>query len=322
MIYLLFIIGFVLLLKGADWLVSGASELASRFGISEFVIGLTIVSIGTSMPELLVSILASVEGKSGLVIGNILGSNIANVLLILGVSAVVCDLPVKRETVLSEIPFSLTAALLVGFLANSTLWYERDLELYISRGDGVIILFFFLLFLIYVFMLAKEDVKAEFKEEVKTTRAWSIARNVFHIGLGVIGLFLGGKWVVDGAVEIAKTFKMSETFIGLTVIAIGTSLPELVTSVMAALKKNTDIAMGNIVGSNIFNLLWVLGISAVVKPLPFTVTSNVDLLMVIASSSMIILALILGRRFIIKRTEGIIFLMTYGAYVYFLVLRG
>ena len=168
----------------------------------------------------------------------------------------------------------------------------------------------------------KEDVHVENKKEDKTTPVRLVAENTLYIGLGITGLFLGGKWVVDGAIEIAQAFNLSEDFIGLTVIALGTSMPELVTSVMAALKKNTDIAVGYIVGSNIFNLLWILCISSVIKALYFDVASNVDLLMVIGSSSMVILALILGRTFIIKRTEGIIFLLAYGMYIYFLIERG
>ena len=159
MIYILFLVGFVLLIKGAGWLVSGATAMAARLGVSDLIVGLTIVSMGTSMPELLVNVLASASGSSGLATGNILGSNIANVLLILGLTAAISDLPVQRNTVLSEVPFSLAAALLIGFLANSALWYETADELEISRGDGIIILFFFFLFMVYVFTIAKEELR-------------------------------------------------------------------------------------------------------------------------------------------------------------------
>lgn len=321
MTYILLALGFALLIKGADWLVSGATAIASRFGLSDLIIGLTIVSMGTSLPELIISIIASINGSSGLVIGNVLGSNIANVLLIIGITAIICDLPVRRNTILSELPFSLAAALLIGFLANSTFGFDGDISLIISRIDGLVILFFFSLFMVYILITARENQQTQ-AEATNAEAPAPLTKNLLLLAGGAIGLFLGGKWVVDGAVHIAQLYGMSETFIGLTVVALGTSLPELVTSVMAALKKNTDIAVGNAVGSNIFNLLWILGISAIIRPLPFQVASNVDVLVVIASTSMIFLALILGRRMTIKRAEGIIFLLAYAAYLVFVVLRG
>lgn len=320
MVYLLLLIGFALLIKGADWLVKGATAIASRFGVSDLIIGLTIVSMGTSLPELIISVIASAEGSSGLAIGNVLGSNIANILLILGVTAIICDLPVHRNTILSELPFSLAAALLVGFLANASLGYETGQDLMISRLDGVAILFFFFLFMVYILVIAREDQRNR-TDEIPEVHP-PLASNLLLIAAGIASLFFGGKWVVDGAVYIAGIFGMSETFIGLTVVALGTSLPELVTSVMAALKKNTDIAVGNAIGSNIFNLLWILGISAVIRPLPFNVASNVDILVVIASTCLIFLALIMGRRLTIKRVEGIAFLLAYLAYLVFVVIRG
>ncbi len=320
MTYFLLLLGFALLIKGADWLVDGAVSVASRFGVSDLIIGLTIVSMGTSMPELIVSLIASANGSSELAIGNVLGSNIANVLLILGVTAIVCDLPVHRNTILSEVPFSLAAALLVGFLANAGIGDETPSKLLtISRSDGIIMLFFFFLFIAYVLVVAKEGKKQKEADEAPPAPIW---KSILLISVGILCLFLGGKWVVDGAVHLAKLFGMSETLIGLTVVALGTSLPELVTSIMAALKRNTDIAVGNAVGSNIFNLLWILGISAVIRPMPFDVASNVDIVVVIASSCMILLALIIGRRMTIKRMEGIVFVAGYLAYLYFVVKRG
>lgn len=318
--YILLLLGFVLLIKGANWLVYGATALASRFGVSEMVIGLTIVSMGTSLPELIINVIASLSGSSELATGNVLGSNIANILLILGVTAIICDLPVYRNTILSELPFSLAAALLIGFLANSAIGYETQNELSISRGDGLIVLFFFFLFMIYIVMIAREDQQKQSSETPAVSL--SLQKSLLFIGAGILCLFLGGKWVVDGAVYIAGLYGMSETFIGLTVVALGTSLPELVTSVMAALKKNTDIAVGNAIGSNIFNLLWILGISAVIRPLPFNVASNVDILVVIAATCMIFLALIIGRRMVIKRVEGVVFLLSYLGYLAFVVIRG
>lgn len=316
--YILFALGFVALVKGADWLVTGSSAIAKRLGISDFVIGLTIVSVGTSAPELIVNVMASINGNAGIAIGNVMGSNIANVLLILGISAIIYELPIHRSTVLSEVPFSLAAALLIGFLANTDIFGLEHNEHGLGRIDGLIILFFFGLFMLYVFTLpsAKEE------EQDHTIKAMSAAKAGLLTTVGIIALFFGGKWVVDGAVKLALLFDMSEAFIGLTVVAIGTSLPELVTSAVAAFRRNTDIAVGNVVGSNIFNLLLILGLSSVIRPLPFQQSSNIDLLMVVFSGALIILSLALGRRLIIKRYDGVIFVVTYVGYIAYLLQRG
>lgn len=320
LIYILFIIGFFLLIKGADLLVSGATSIAKRYGISDMVVGLTIVSFGTSLPELIINILSSLEGQSELAIGNVFGSNVANLLLILGISAIICPLPIRKATILNELPFSLIATLLVGFLANANLLHNRE-ELYISRLDGFILLFFFALFMVYIYHIAKTN-----KEEVLAHTAESpvmpVGKSVLLILIGVVGLFLGGKWVVDGAVFMATSLGLSESLIGLTVVAIGTSLPELVTSATAAYRRNIDIAVGNVVGSNIFNLLWILGVSALIRPLPFNVMSNSDIAMMILASTLLILAMPFGRRNTIDRWNGVIFLLIYFAYIAYLVMRG
>src|SRR5690606_11684784 len=264
LIYILFAIGFVMLAKGADVLVSGASAIARRFNISEMVVGLTIVSMGTSMPELIVNVLASLKGQPDLAIGNIFGSNVANVLLIIGITAIICPLPLRRSTILSEIPFSLIATLLVGFLANVAIFQNKP-TMMITRTEGLVLLFFFLLFMAYIFNIAKTNKDPE----IQDSPSMSMPKAVIFVLIGIFALFLGGKWVVDGAVNIAQYFGLSESFIGLTIVAIGTSLRELVTSVLAAYRKNIDIAVGNVIGSNIFNLLWILGITAVVNPIPF-----------------------------------------------------
>ncbi len=316
--YFLFALGFVALIKGADWLVNGSSAIAKRLGLSDFVIGLTIVSVGTSAPELIVNVMASINGNAGIAIGNVLGSNIANVLLILGISAIIYGLPIQRNTVLSEIPFSLAAALLVGFLANTDIFGLEYNDQGLGRIDGVIILFFFGLFLLYVFTLpsAKED------SQDPTIQAMSGAKAGLLTVIGITALFFGGKWVVDGAMQLAQHLGMSEAFIGLTVVAIGTSLPELVTSAMAAYRRNTDIAVGNVVGSSIFNLLLILGVSSVIRPLPFQQNSNIDLLVVVFSGALIILSLAIGRRLVIKRYDGVIFVLCYVAYIAYLLQRG
>ncbi|MEQ8418126.1 MAG: calcium/sodium antiporter [Imperialibacter sp.] len=318
--YLLFVLGFPALIKGADLLVEGASSLAKRFNISDFIIGLTIVSFGTSMPELIVNIFASLDGNADIAVGNIIGSNISNILLILGISSIISPLPIQRNTVLSEIPFSLTATLLVAYLANAALFGDPG-TLSISRWDGLILLVFFALFMAYIFKIAGENKEQEI-QNTEHVEIMLLPKSVLYIGIGILGLFLGGKWVVDGAVAMAEYFGMSQTFIGLTIVAIGTSLPELVTSAMAAYKGNTDIAVGNVVGSNIFNLLWILGISAFIKPLQFSLVNNADILVLIVASALMILSLTTGRRNAIDRVNGIVFVLLYVGYIVYLVYRG
>lgn len=321
--YFLFALGFVLLIKGADLLVEGASSIGKKFGLSELIIGLTVVSFGTSLPELIVNLVASYNGSSELAVGNVLGSNVANVLLILGISAIICPLPITRNTYFSEIPFSLIATLLVGFLANATVeagFAETKQGLFISSFDGYILLFFFALFIGYIYVVAKTTNTKALKTDLATESSWG--KSIGMILIGIVGLYFGGDWVVDGAISMAQLFGMSETFIGLTIVAFGTSLPELVTSIIAAIRKNTDIAVGNAIGSNIFNLLWILGLSAAIKPLEFQVISNMDLFMIIIASTMLIMAVIIGKRPIISRWEGGWFLLAYCLYMIFLVNRG
>lgn len=322
MIYVFFVVGFIILIKGADLLVDGASSIGKRLKLSNIIIGLTIVSFGTSLPELLVNLMASFSGSSQLAIGNVLGSNIANILLILGIAAMIKPLPLTKNTYFSEIPFSLIATLLVGFLANATIFNEANPAdgLLISRYDGIVLLFFFFLFLSYVYVVARQN-----KEEISETSdivVMSTGKSVIYILVGMGGLFYGGQWVVDGAIHLATIFGMSQSFIGLTIVAIGTSLPELVTSIIAVQKNNTDIAVGNAVGSNIFNLLWILGLSATIKPLAFEVVSNSDIFMIIIASTMLILAVIVGKRTVISRWEGFWFFLAYSGYMVFLIMRG
>lgn len=318
LIYFLFFLGFIFLIKGADLLVEGATSIGKKLNISSIIIGLTIVSFGTSLPELLVNLIASFNNSPDIGVGNVLGSNVANILLILGVAALINPLPITKNTYFIEVPFSLTATLLVGFLANASLFNKSD-DLAISQTDGIMLLFFFFLFMGYVFIVSKQK-KSEFDDQEYKEMATS--KSVILILIGMVGLFFGGQWVVNGAIEIARTFGMSETFIGLTVIAIGTSLPELVTSCVAAYKKDTDIAVGNVVGSNIFNLLWILGLSASIKSIPYDAISNSDIFMIIASSTALILAVVIGKRPVISRWEGFFFLIAYVWYIVFLVQRG
>jgi cation:H+ antiporter len=243
------------------------------------------------------------------------------VLLILGISALVCPLPVRKSTILSEIPFALAAAILVGYLANAALFEPDSSQLMITRGDGAILLFFFVLFMAYIFKLSKNNDELLVEEKPESVDT-PFGKSILYVVIGILALFFGGNWVVDGAVLFAKTMGMSETFIGLTIIAIGTSLPELVTSVRAAMRKNTDIAVGNVVGSNIFNILWIIGISSLIRPLPFAVISNNDILVVIGSSTLLLLFMSTGKKSIIDRWEGGVFLSCYVAYTVYLIMRG
>jgi cation:H+ antiporter len=301
-------------------MVSGSVSIARKYKISEITIGLTIVSFGTSMPELIINIISSYSGSSEIAIGNVIGSNISNILLILGITAIICELPLKNNMLSSEIPFSLMATLLVGYLANATFFGDTK-SLFISHADGAIFLLFFILFMIYVYTTSKESQNEETGDETETDEMSNL-KAITLIVSGMFGLFLGGKFVVDGAIEIAKMFGMSETFIGLTVVAIGTSLPELVTSVMAALKKSTDIAIGNVIGSNIFNLLWILGISASIKPLPFKIISNDDIAVLLFATLLMLFAPIASRKKFITKKAGWFFLFSYIAYTVYLINRG
>jgi cation:H+ antiporter len=318
MIYLLFVLGFVLLIVGAGWLTDGALKLARRLRASELAIGLTVVSIGTSVPELVVNVFASLRGNADLAVGNVLGSNIANVLLILGVAGAVRALPIRDRTILSEIPISLAATLLVGFLANAAL-FSSVRVLTISRLDGLILLGFFGLFLGYVYRTGQDDLPEDGSKPRSVDSAAGVTTRILG---GVFALTLGGEWVVGGALEIIEIVGVSESLIGLTVVAIGTSAPEFATSVSAAYRGNTDVAVGNVIGSNIFNLLWVFGVSALIRPLPFDILSNTDLVMVVLSSALLLLAMAVGRSNTIDRWEGWLFLGVYGAYLAFLGVRG
>jgi cation:H+ antiporter len=315
----LFFLGFVVLIKGADWLVVGSSAIAKKNNISNLVVGLTIVSIGTSMPELIVNVLASSKDVSQIAIGNILGSNIANILLILGVSAFIYPIIINKSTVFYEIPYSVIALLLVTFLANSNFWGSNPNA--IHQTDGILLMAFFGLFVAYIIKLTKNG-KADILDEVPHAEI-TIIKSVFMIIFGMVGLFFGGQWVVDGAIVAANHFGLSEAFIGLTVVAIGTSLPELVTSAVAAYKKNTDIAMANVIGSNIFNLLWVLGISAIIKPVEFDPKLNVDVFILVGASCLILFSFVTSKvKNQIGKLTGILFLILYVAYISFLVYRG
>lgn len=322
--YFLFLIGFVALIKGADWLVDGASSVAKKFNTSDIVIGLTIVSFGTSLPELIINIVAGINDSPDLAIGNILGSNIANILLILGVSAAIFPLLVKKNTLTFEIPFSIVAVVVAGALIFTTILPDDpelgSNQLTLERMDGVILLSFFALFMFYIGKITKNGGAEEIIDGEITEI--SLITSILYIIAGIIGVGVGGRWIVNGAEKIAVDFGIGEGLVGLTIVAIGTSLPELATSAIAAYKKNADIAVGNVVGSNIFNVLWILGVSSVVKPIPTEPrTIYTDVIIVIAVSIFFFLILFLPKRNTLTRWKGWLFLLCYVGYLLYLINR-
>jgi len=314
--YLLFVVGFGILIKGADWLVDGASSLAKRLKIPVIVIGLTIVAFGTSAPELIVNIFASAQGRTEIAIGNILGSNIFNIFLILGISAIIFPLAVKKNTVWKEIPLSLLAAVALGLMANDVL-LDGATTSAITRIDGLMLLAFFIIFLWYIYGISK----CEGEEEIKIKEI-GVPKSLLFIGLGLVCLIFGGKWIVDGAVQLATALGVSESLIGLTIVAAGTSLPELATSAVAAYKHNADIAVGNIVGSNIFNIFLILGVSSIIRPLPFRETSNIDILMTVAASLALFAFMFIGKKKFLERWQGVFFVLVFISYITFLIIKG
>ncbi len=301
---LLLIVGFFVLIKGADFLVDGASAVAKKFNISDIIIGLTIVSFGTSAPELVVNIAAAWEGKNEMIIGNVLGSNIFNTCLIIGVAGMIYPLAVQHATVRKELPFSILIVGLMFVLANDLLTTGTDNQ--ISRFDGAIFLSLFVGFLFYIYKSSKNKDMAGIEEEVDAIEPMPIGKSVLFVVGGMVGLILGGNLVLENAVIFANYFGMTERVIGLTVIAIGTSLPELATSVVAALKKNSDIAVGNVVGSNIFNILLVLGVSAIIAPTPisYDAAANFDIYFLLGTTFLLTFFLFIGTK--TRAKEGIL----------------
>lgn len=306
---ILIIVGFALLIVGADFLVDGASGIAKKFHIPEIIIGLTIVSIGTSMPELFVSITSAIDGYSDMALGNVIGSNLCNLLLILGLSSLIKPVDFQEETRKYEITMCLLFTIILMIFSNTSGG--------ISRIEAVILLVLFGLFIAYTIYMGKKKSKEDSKVVEENNKT---IKNIILIILGIIGLKFGGDFVVNNAVNIAQMFNISEKVISLTILAIGTSLPELVTSVTAAIKGNSDIAIGNIIGSNIFNILLILGVSSVIKPITFNSSYNMDLS--ILCISMVILALfpIIPPKNKMSRANGLIYVLMYGAYIGMLFL--
>ena len=310
---ILVILGFTSLIFGANWLVDGASALAKKYKVSDLVIGLTIVAFGTSAPELVVNSIASVKGYSDIVLGNIVGSNNFNLFIILGLSGLILPIQVQTSTAWKEIPISLFVAVLLFFLLNDFVCTGTT---YSSRLDGLIMLILFCLFLFYVFNQMKNDPQTVTTENQKSAmKIWGL----IIIGLG--GLILGGQLVVVNSIEIANTLGVSKKIIGLTIVAAGTSLPELVTSIVAATKKNSDIAIGNVIGSNIFNILLILSISSLIRPIEYNSKFNLDLLILIGGTVFLFTSMLTGQRKKLDRWEAGVLFGFYIIYTTYLVMK-
>ena len=313
--FLLLMAGFAALILGATKLVDAASSLASKMGIPSIVIGLTIVAFGTSAPELVVNVFAAVKGSTELVLGNVLGSNIFNVLAILGISSMIAPLSVKTNTTWIEIPLSLLAAVTVFILAGDV-FLDNASQNVISRSEGIILLLFFLIFLVYNLIVAKNGGAEEHME----TKDYSTLKAVLFILLGLAGLIVGGRLIVISAVSIAESIGLSERVIGLTVVSIGTSLPELATSIIAVRKKNVDIAIGNVVGSNIFNIFLILGISGTIVPITINPSSFFDILINILAGLLLFIFIFTGKGRQLERWEGAVFLLLFISYFTYLII--
>ncbi len=320
--FLLVIVGFVLLIKGADYLVNGASSLAKRFNVSDIAIGLTVVAMGTSAPELVVNIISGSvqDGGSGaneVVFGNIIGSNIFNIFLILGIASIIYPLTVERNALWKEVPYSLLATFIFFILVNDALFFDAETNA-LDIKDGIILLVMFGLFIVYIFMNLSRNPEAE----VEDIELYGSLKTTTMIVLGIVGLVFGGNLIVENAVTIAKFYHVSDKMIGLTILAAGTSLPELATSAVAAFHKKSDLAVGNIVGSNIFNLLLVLGATSIVHaPLIFTPSLNIDLYMVMLGTLMLFIFMFTLNKYKLDRAEGMVYIVGFLAYSYYLFAR-
>jgi len=314
---ILIIIGFALLIKGADFLVDGSSNIAKRFHIPEIVIGLTIVSIGTSLPELMVSLKSAISGHSDMSVGNVIGSNICNLLLILGLASTIRPLKIKRETRLIEAPMCLVLTIIFGVFCNTAGG--------ISRSEAIVLIVLFTMFIIYTIVMGIKGEKfdqenGEEKASITNDKKQvSMLKNIIFIILGITALKVGGDLVVDNATIIAEHFNISEQIISLTIVAIGTSLPELVTSVVAAIKGNSDISIGNILGSNIFNIALIMGISALINPITYNLAYNIEIGILLLANVILALFPLIPPKNKMSRRNGILYLILYIVYSIILV---
>ncbi len=319
-IYISFVLGFLFLLYGARWLVDGSVSIARRHGLSEFVVGLTIVAIGTSAPELIVNILASIRGEEGIVFGNILGSNIANILLIGGIASISYPIAMVRATVWRELPFLILSYGILFVLSNDAL-FDGGARSELTQYDGLILLAFFALFIYYTIVIAKRNFHEKHAAVLKHTEKTSW-QALFFIVIGLCMLGIGGNWVVDGAVHLAREIGISERAIALSVVAIGTSLPELAASITAIFRGSSGIAIGNIIGSNLFNLLYVLGISACIHSLSPISGVNFDILIGVIATVLLFICILSGKKYFLERHHGAIFILFYIAYLVYSFIKG
>ncbi|ANU11954.1 sodium:proton exchanger [Planococcus antarcticus DSM 14505] len=317
MTYLLLLVGFALLIKGADYFVEGASKIAQSLRVSPLLIGLTIVAFGTSAPEASVSFIAAFEGNSDVAIGNVVGSNIFNITFILGVTALVFPLIVQSDTIRKEIPFALLGAVSLLVLISDIQLQSSNTNM-ITRTEGILLLLFFAIFLYYVFEMARNN-RAQAEENPTDIENTPKMKNAILTIGGLAAIIFGGNLVVENSIQIALSLGMSETLVGLTIVAVGTSLPELVTSITAALKKQTEIALGNIIGSNIFNIFFILGTSATIHPL--AVDSKIFLDVWVMIFVTILLMILVRTQYKISKIEGAILAILYIIYVIFIIFR-
>ena len=306
---LLLALGFLMLIKGADWFVEGASKIADRLGVPQLVIGLTIVAMGTSAPETAVSISAALKGSAEIAVGNVLGSNIMNILIILGITSIIIPLSVQKSTIKYEIPYMILISVIFAVLGLT--------DNVIGIGDGLILWGLFIIYLVYLFRMAKKG-QAAVEEVEEAGKKDSVLKMIVLIIVGAVLIVLGSNVSVDAATELARIFGMSERLIGLTVVALGTSLPELVTSVTAGLKGKADIAIGNIVGSNVFNILFVIGTSALITPVVYQANFLVDSIVCVAVAALLLVC-VLNKDNKLKRWGGITMLVCYAAYFVYLI---
>ncbi|MBR5596405.1 MAG: calcium/sodium antiporter [Lachnospiraceae bacterium] len=308
------VIGFLLLVKGADFFVDGASSVAKKLRIPAFVIGLTIVAFGTSAPELAVSITAALKGSNDIAIGNVVGSNIFNTLVVLGASAAITPIAVEKGMIKKDYPLSIFAAVLLGILAMDTVFFKADV-MSLGRTDGIILLIAFVGFMV---MTVKAGMEGRTEEE-ENAEVMPALKAIILIAIGLAGIVWGGDLSVEGAKEIARFFGLSEAIIGLTIVALGTSLPELVTSIIAAKKGESDIAVGNVIGSNIFNVFLILGVSSTILPMNVSSTYLYDIGMLIGV--MVLSYLPIAKTKKVTRTMGISMVLVYVVYTVYLIMR-
>lgn len=318
---ILFVLGFIFVIKGADFLVEGASSIALKFKVSTLIIGLTVVAFGTSMPEFVVNFLAAFQGTGDVAIGNILGSNLFNLLFILGVTALIRYINVHHSTIWKEIPFSFLATLVLFVCASDSI-IDNMASSTFSRSDGFVMLSFFLIFLYYVYeMIKKSRLQVENEDvEIKERKVWI---SIGLVLIGVFGLFLGGKWIVDGAVSIASRLGLSNFLISATIVAFGTSVPELVICIVAARKNHVDMAVGNIVGSNVFNIAYVLGASALIRPIEIPVDVTFDIIYLLLGTFLLFTFMFIGKKkHQLDKWQGAVFVGMYAVYLAFILWRG